>query len=72
METIDRTALVTGATSGLGYEVAAQIAEQGHSHVLVSVQRAGWNVTVKVSGVDMPVLLGQTVDETAPALSRTA
>jgi NAD(P)-dependent dehydrogenase (short-subunit alcohol dehydrogenase family) len=36
METTDRTAFVTGATSGLGYEVAAQIAEQGQSKVVVT------------------------------------
>jgi NAD(P)-dependent dehydrogenase (short-subunit alcohol dehydrogenase family) len=36
MGTTERTALVTGATSGLGFEVAAQIAEQDGGQVIVT------------------------------------
>jgi NAD(P)-dependent dehydrogenase (short-subunit alcohol dehydrogenase family) len=32
----DRVALVTGATSGLGYEAAAQLAERGYSRVIIT------------------------------------
>jgi NAD(P)-dependent dehydrogenase (short-subunit alcohol dehydrogenase family) len=36
MTTTDRTALVTGATSGLGFETAAQIATQDYGHVIIT------------------------------------
>lgn len=36
MGTTARTALVTGATSGLGYEAAAQLAEQHHGQIIVT------------------------------------
>ena len=32
----DRVALVTGATSGLGYEAGAQLAERGYSRVIIT------------------------------------
>ena len=36
MTTTARTALVTGATSGLGFEVATQIAQRGDRQVIVT------------------------------------
>ena len=36
MTSTTRTALITGATSGLGFEAAAQIAEQGYGSVIVT------------------------------------
>jgi len=36
-----KTALVTGASSGLGFEAAAQLAEKGFSTVIVTARRAG-------------------------------
>lgn len=38
MTTINRTALVTGANSGLGLEVSAQLAEQGYERVIVTAR----------------------------------
>mgnify|MGYP001555685552 CR=1 FL=1 len=38
MVTTTQTALVTGATSGLGFETAAQLAEQGYGSVIVTVR----------------------------------
>ena len=34
----DRTALVTGANSGLGYETAAQLADQGYGTVIITAR----------------------------------
>lgn len=38
MSTTDRTALVTGASSGLGLEASAQLAEQGFARVIVTAR----------------------------------
>ena len=36
MNSTERTALVTGATTGLGLEAAAQLAEQGYRQVIIT------------------------------------
>ena len=38
MTNADRTALVTGANSGLGFETAAQLADQGYGQVIITAR----------------------------------
>lgn len=40
VDSANRTALVTGANSGLGFEASAQLAEQGYKKVLISARTA--------------------------------
>lgn len=60
MASTDRIALVTGATSGLGFEAAAQIAELDHGQVIVSGRTS---VKARAARDDLATRTGRNVFE---------
>ncbi len=75
MNNSDKTAVVTGANSGLGFEAAAQLADQGYGKVILacrSIEKANAAKAQLVQRVGKDVFEGLVIDTSEPAKGRQA
>src|SRR3954469_14067930 len=66
----NQTALITGASSGIGYELARQFAQHGHSLVLVAPNKAELDTVAQQleieHGVTVAVIAADLTSDGAP------